>query len=210
MAKKKASKKASTTASTTASTKASTKPAKKPVGQAPTKPAAPVAPASDAVGPGVGQPAPAFEMADQSGRVHRLSDYLGRWVVLYFYPRDLTPGCTTEACEFRDALPSFGEGGEGGAVVLGVSTDDAASHDRFRSKHALPFDLLADIGHSVCEAYGVWREKNMYGRKILGVVRTTFLIDPRGVVARRWDKVKAEGHANEVLHALQALRTTGV
>ena len=147
-----------------------------------------------------GKKAPAFALKDQNGNAHALRDYAGKPVVLYFYPKDDTPGCTTQACRFRDALPAFTKGK---AVVLGVSPDDESSHAKFATKHDLNFTLLADPGAKVCEKYGVWQEKSMYGRTYMGVVRTTFLIGPDGKVVRRWDKVKVPGHAQDVLAALR-------
>jgi peroxiredoxin Q/BCP len=146
-----------------------------------------------------GHPAPAFLLPDQSGKTHQLKDYRGRWVVLYFYPRDNTPGCTKQACQFRDANTPLERAG---AVVLGVSPDDQTSHAKFRGKYDLPFDLLADAERQVCQAYGVWQEKTLYGRKHMGVVRTTYLIDPKGNVAHRWDKVKVAQHDEHVLEQL--------
>ncbi|HEX7008662.1 MAG TPA: thioredoxin-dependent thiol peroxidase [Phycisphaeraceae bacterium] len=148
----------------------------------------------------VGRAAPAFALKDQSGRSHRLADYRGKWVVLYFYPKDDTPGCTTEACQFRDLEQKIQAQG---AAVLGVSPDDESSHRKFADKFSLPFPLLADPGADVCRRYGVWQEKTNYGRTYMGVVRTTYLIDPKGKVAHRWDKVKADGHAQAVLASLQ-------
>ncbi len=154
-----------------------------------------------------GQPAPAFALPDQEGKPHELRDYRGRRVVLYFYPKDDTSGCTAEACQFRDQLPDFTKIN---AVVLGVSPDDTRSHAKFAAKHDLNFTLLADEMDAsdtplACEAYGVWQEKSMYGNTFMGVVRTTYLIDRKGTVARRWDKVKVPGHADEVLEAVKAL-----
>jgi len=146
-----------------------------------------------------GKAAPAFYLPDQAGNKHRLSQYKGRWVVLYFYPKDSTPGCTTEACDFRDAQ---GDLQKRDAVVLGVSPDPEASKAKFAGKHDLNFPILADAGAQVCEKYGVWQEKSMYGRTFMGVVRTTYLIAPSGKVARRFDKVKVKGHADAVLAAL--------
>ena len=146
--------------------------------------------------------APAFTLADQSQQRHRLADYRGQWVVLYFYPRDNTPGCTKEACAFRDSLDQLTQRG---AVVLGVSPDDEASHEKFANKFELSFPLLADHEAKVCQKYGVWQEKNNYGRKSMGVVRTTYLIDPQGKVAHRWDKVKVADHHAHVLAKLDEL-----
>ncbi len=150
-----------------------------------------------------GKTAPAFNLKDQAGKAHRLSHYRDKWVVLYFYPKDDTPGCTTEACGFRDDLSKFKRAG---AVVLGVSPDDEASHQKFIDKFDLPFDLLADTDKQIVTKYGVWQEKSNYGRKYMGVVRTTYLIDPKGKVAHRWDKVKVTGHVDAVLEKVKELR----
>lgn len=151
-----------------------------------------------------GRKAPAFRLKDQNGDTHALSDYAGRPVVLYFYPKDDTPGCTTETCEFRDALPTF-ESSQ--AVVLGASILDQASKAKFAAKHNVTFPLLADEDNAVSEAYGVWQEKSQYGRTYWGIVRTTYLIGGDGRVVRRWDKVKVEGHAAEVLAAVKELES---
>ena len=149
-----------------------------------------------------GRKAPAFTLKDQDGKTHTLSDYEGRPVVLYFYPKDDTPGCTVEACAFRDNLPKFKPGK---AAILGVSILDEKSKAKFAAKHDLNFPLLADADHAVAEAYGAWQERSMYGRKYMGVARVTYLIGPDGKVAQRWDKVKPDGHAEEVLAAVNAL-----
>lgn len=149
--------------------------------------------------PTVGSKAPAFTLPDDAGRTVSLRDLLGRKVVLYFYPKDDTSGCTTQACEFRDNWRAVQRAG---AVVLGVSPDDVASHQKFKAKHDLPFPLLADEDHTVAERYGVWGEKSMYGRKYFGILRTTFLIDETGRVRRIFERVKPKGHAAEVLAAL--------
>jgi peroxiredoxin Q/BCP len=146
-----------------------------------------------------GRKAPAFTLNDQTGKTHRLSDYEGRQVVLYFYPKDDTPGCTTETCAFQSNLPKFKAGK---AVVLGVSILDERSKAKFAAKHGITFPLLADAEHAVAEKYGVWQEKIRYGRKYMGIVRTTYLIGTDGKVQRRWDKVKVDEHAQEVLDAL--------
>ena len=155
--------------------------------------------------PTAGERAPEFTLrgVDGSGEEVevRLADLRGRRVVLYFYPKDDTSGCTTQACAIRDAWPDFGETD---AVVLGASPDDLDSHRRFRSKHDLPFTLLADPDHRLAEAYGVWKEKSMYGRKYMGVERTTFLIDADGTIARVFPRVKPKDHAEEVLAALES------
>ncbi len=148
-----------------------------------------------------GKAAPAFRLADQHGNKHRLSQYKGQWVVLYFYPKDNTPGCTTQACGFRDNEAQLQARG---AVVLGISPDDEKSKAKFAGKYDLNFPVLADEGAKVCSKYGVWQEKSMYGRTYMGVVRTTFLIDPKGKVAQRFDKVKVKGHTEAVLRALDA------
>ena len=149
-----------------------------------------------------GKKAPAITLKDQNGKTHRLSDYEGRPLVLYFYPKDDTPGCTTEACAFRDLLPRFKTSQ---AAVFGISILDEASKQRFAQKHELNFPLLADADHAVADKYGVWQKRSLYGRSFMGVARTTYLIGPDGKVARRWDKVKVAGHADEVLAAVKAL-----
>ena len=146
-----------------------------------------------------GKQAPDFELASDSEERVRLSDFRGRTVVLYFYPRDDTPGCTTQALGLRDV---YGELQERGATVLGVSPDTAASHGKFREKHGLPFPLLADPDHQVAELYGVWVEKNLYGKKSMGIKRSTFVIDEAGNVAKAMRGVSPDGHADKVLAAL--------
>jgi peroxiredoxin Q/BCP len=148
-----------------------------------------------------GKKAPAFALKDQHGDKQSLASYAGKSVVLYFYPKDDTPGCTAESCAFRDNLPKFKAGK---AVVLGVSILDEKSKAKFAEKYSLTFPLLADADHAVAEKYGVWQEKSRYGRKYMGIVRTTYLIGPDGKVVRRWDNVKVEGHAEEVLAAVEA------
>ena len=149
-----------------------------------------------------GKKAPAFSLPDQAGRRHALADYAGQPVILYFYPKDDTPGCTRESCAFQDNLPKFKKSQ---AAVLGVSVLNSASKAKFAAKYGLTFPLLADEDHAVMEKYGVWQEKSMYGKKYMGVARTTYLIGPDGKVAKRWDGVKVDGHAEEVLAAVQAL-----
>jgi thioredoxin-dependent peroxiredoxin len=151
----------------------------------------------------VGQIAPDFSLQDQEGHVRSLADARGSWVVVYFYPRDDTPGCTKEACAFRDDLPRF----QGlNALVWGVSADDAQAHQKFARKFDLNFPLLVDPGKTMLEAYGAWVEKSMYGKAYMGVQRITYLIDPEGKVARAWPKVKPEEHAEEVAAALTELQ----
>jgi peroxiredoxin Q/BCP len=149
-----------------------------------------------------GDRAPAFTLTADSGKKVRLSDLKGAPVVLYFYPKDDTPGCTTEACGFRDRSKELKQHG---AVVLGVSPDSIESHQKFRDKFKLNFPLLADPDHKVAEKYGAWREKNMYGKKSMGIQRSTFLIDASGKVAKLWKRVKADGHDAQVLEALGEL-----
>ena len=149
-----------------------------------------------------GQKAPAFSLNDQAGVKHRLSDLAGRPVVLFFYPKDDTPGCTIEACEFRDSLPDFDARK---AAVFGISILDEASKRKFADKHELTYPLLADADHAIAEKYGVWQEKSLYGKTSMGIVRTTYLIGADGKVAKRWDKVKVEGHAGDVLAAVESL-----
>tara|TARA_R110001592_G_scaffold36141_4_gene122013 strand:+ start:136 stop:621 length:486 start_codon:yes stop_codon:yes gene_type:complete len=152
--------------------------------------------------PEPGQAAPAFTGVTNDGEKVRLSQYKGKFVVLYFYPKDNTPGCTVEAKAFRDALEELDAAG---AVVLGVSPDSVASHCKFIARFELNFPLIADEDQAIAEKYGVWVEKNMYGKKYMGVQRATFLIDPKGKVAATWPKVKADGHAEQVLKTLTEL-----
>ena len=152
--------------------------------------------------PAAGDPAPEFALADENGVVHRLSDQRG-WTVVYFYPKDDTPGCTVEACAFRDATDDLVAAG---ATVWGISPDDAASHGRFRAKFQLTFPLLSDEDHATAEAYGAWVEKTNYGRTYMGIQRSTFLVAPDGRIAHAWPKVKAQGHAEDVLRTLAAAR----
>jgi peroxiredoxin Q/BCP len=149
-----------------------------------------------------GRKAPAFSLPDQEGRTHRSKDYAGRPLILYFYPKDDTPGCTKEACAFRDALPDFKKGK---TAVLGVSVLDAASKAKFARKHKLNFPLLADPEHEVADRFGAWQKKSLYGRTYMGVARMTYLIGPDGKVVRRWDNVKVDGHADDVLRAVDEL-----
>ena len=147
----------------------------------------------------IGTQAPSFALPDQNGRVHTLEEYRGKKVVLYFYPKDNTPGCTKQACAFGELYPQFTEKG---AVVLGVSKDSVASHKKFAEKYGLPFPLLSDEGLEVIRAYDVWQEKNMYGKKTMGVVRTTYLIDESGVIVRAFGKVKAAENPQQMLDML--------
>lgn len=145
-----------------------------------------------------GDKAPAFKSVNQDGKAVKLSDFKGKRLALYFYPKDDTPGCTKEACSFRDADAVYREKG---ITVLGVSIDDEKKHQKFISKYQLPFDLLADTDKSIVEAYGVWGEKSMYGKKYMGIFRKTFLIDEKGKIVKIFDKVDVSKHADEVLAA---------
>ena len=149
-----------------------------------------------------GKKAPAFTLKDQTGKVHRLSEYEGRPVVLYFYPKDDTPGCTKESCDFQSNLPKFKPTK---AAVLGVSILDEKSQAKFADKYGLTFPLLADPEHEVAEKYGVWQKKSRYGRSYMGIARTTYLIGPDGKVQKRWDNVKVDGHVDEVTDAVSAV-----
>jgi thioredoxin-dependent peroxiredoxin len=150
----------------------------------------------------IGEPAPDFSLPDADGREVTLSEFRGQPVVIYFYPRDDTPGCTKQACGIRDAWSEFTEAG---AAVLGISPDDVGSHARFRDKHDLPHTLLADPDTEVIRAYGAWGKRKMYGRQYEGVIRSTVIVDAEGTVAARWPKVRPKEHADEVLAALSDL-----
>ena len=149
-----------------------------------------------------GASAPAFTLPDQNGKHHSLKDFKGQWVVLYFYPKDMTPGCTTEACNFRDEFPAFEKLN---AFILGVSKDSVQRHDKFAQKYELPFTLLSDEKGDMINAYGAWKEKSMYGRTFMGILRSTYLIDPQGKIARVYAKVKVKEHAAEILADLDEL-----
>ncbi|HEX2043426.1 MAG TPA: thioredoxin-dependent thiol peroxidase [Acidimicrobiales bacterium] len=146
-----------------------------------------------------GDPAPPFSLPDQDGRTVSLADFAGRRAIIYFYSADDTPGCTKEACQFNDNLATFATAD---VAVVGISRDDASRHTRFREKYGLRFPLLTDADHSVTERYGAWGEKTMYGRKTVGVIRSTFLVDEDGKVAKAWYNVRADGHAAKVLAEL--------
>lgn len=147
----------------------------------------------------IGQPVPEFTLEASGGQEISLSDYRGKKVVLYFYPKDSTPGCTQEACDFRDSSAAYEQKG---AVVLGISPDPVKSHDKFAQKYELSFPLLSDPDHAVAEAFGVWQLKKMYGKEYEGIVRSTFLIDEEGILIKAWNKVKVKGHTEEVFAAL--------
>jgi peroxiredoxin Q/BCP len=153
--------------------------------------------------PQPGDQAPEVALPDETGAIHRLSDRAGSWTVVYFYPKDDTPGCTTEACSFRDLHAEF-QGA--GAEIWGISPDGSGSHAAFRAKYGLPFTLLSDPDHAVADAYGAWREKTNYGKTYMGIARSSFLVDPDGRIARTWATVKADGHAEQVREALAAAR----
>jgi peroxiredoxin Q/BCP len=150
----------------------------------------------------IGKRAPAFTLQDQDGEKVKLSDYAGRWLVLYFYPRDDTPGCTIEACDFTAGIKRFGKLG---ASVVGVSPDSPESHAKFAAKHELELTLLSDPGHATMAKYGAWGEKTLYGKKSQGVIRSTVMIDPAGKIAHHWRKVQAKGHAEKVREKLAEL-----
>ena len=150
----------------------------------------------------VGDKAPAFKLKNQDGELISLSDLKEKPVVLYFYPKDDTPGCTKEACNFRDEFPKFGKMK---AEIIGISTDSVDSHKKFADKYNLPFNLLADEKKEIVEKYGVWKEKNMYGRKYMGIERTTFIIDANGKISKIFPKVKVDDHNKEVMDALKEL-----
>lgn len=149
----------------------------------------------------IGDKAPDFRLPDQNGRIHELKDYRGKKLILYFYPKDNTPGCTKQACGFRDLYPHFQEKG---VEVLGVSRDTVASHKRFEEKFGLPFPLLADPEKEVLQAYDVWKEKTNYGKTAMGIVRTTYLIDENGIILKADDKVKAAENPKDMLEGLDA------
>ena len=147
-----------------------------------------------------GKPAPDFALIDDTGALRRLADYRGKSVILYFYPKDDTPGCTTEACNFRDDYSAYQLAN---VQILGVSPDSVSSHQKFKSKYTLPFPLLADEGHKVCIAYGVWGPKKMMGREYEGVLRTTFLIDANGIISKVYENVKPSEHSSELLAVIK-------
>lgn len=148
----------------------------------------------------VGELAPSFSLPDHTGKTTSLADFLGTWVVLYFYPKDDTPGCTKEACDFRDAASPIKSAN---AIVLGISADNSKSHTKFREKFSLPFPLLVDTDKIVCEAYGVWKKGSMFGKNFMGIERATFVIDPAGKIAKMYPKVKVEGHVADILNFLR-------
>ncbi len=150
-----------------------------------------------------GEKAPDFTLPDQNGNNVSLSDFKGKWVVLYFYPKDMTPGCTTEACNFQAALPNFQNLN---AVILGISKDSVERHKKFAEKYGLQFSLLSDAESNVCETYGIWQKKKLYGREYMGINRSTFIIDPQGKIAKVYPKVKVKTHDQEVFEDLKSLQ----
>lgn len=151
----------------------------------------------------IGEIAPDFSLPDQDGNQHTLSNYRGQWVVLYFYPKDDTPGCTTEACTIRDNMPRFDTIQ---AKIFGISADSIQSHQKFTTKFTLNFPLLADIDHAVCEAYAVWKPKKLFGKEFLGVMRSSFIINPEGKIVKIYEKVDPDVHAQELLQDLAELQ----
>lgn len=146
------------------------------------------------------QKAPSFSLLNEKSELINLEDYKGKNVILYFYPKDMTPGCTTEACDFRDAHEDFSDLN---AVILGVSMDDASRHTKFIEKHGLPFSLLVDADHQVAESYGVWTLKKNFGKEYMGIERTTFLINEEGIIEKEWRKVRVKNHIEDVLNYLK-------
>ncbi|AMV09821.1 MULTISPECIES: thioredoxin-dependent thiol peroxidase [Geobacillus] len=153
----------------------------------------------------IGQPAPDFTLPASNGKMVSLSDFRGRYVVLYFYPKDMTPGCTAEACDFRDRHAQFAELN---AVILGVSTDSLKRHEAFIEKYELPFLLLSDEQHKVAELYGVWKKKKNFGKEYMGIERSTFIIAPDGTLAKEWRGVKVKGHVDEALAEVARLASS--
>lgn len=150
-----------------------------------------------------GKKAPSFTAVDDNGKKVSLKDFAGKKVVLYFYPKDMTPGCTTEACDFRDSMTKLKRKK---VAVLGVSRDSQARHEKFRDKYDLNFPLLVDEDGKICEKYGVWQEKSLYGKKFMGIVRSTFIIDSEGKIAKHYPKVKVKGHVDQILEDLTEIK----
>ncbi|EFM10255.1 alkyl hydroperoxide reductase/ Thiol specific antioxidant/ Mal allergen [Paenibacillus curdlanolyticus YK9] len=155
----------------------------------------------------VGKPAPAFTLEGSGGKPVSLGDYIGKKVILFFYPKDMTTACTQEACDFRDAHVAL-KGRN--TVILGISMDDTARHGKFIAKYDLPYELLTDAEHAVCELYGVWQLKKLYGREYMGIVRSTFLIDEQGVLVQEWRNLKVKGHVDNVVAAIAAAESAKV
>ena len=150
-----------------------------------------------------GSSVPQFSLPDQDGKIHNINDYKGQWVIIYFYPKDMTPGCTTEACNFQEALPDFNTIN---AVIFGISKDSVERHKKFADKYNLHFRLLSDENNDVCEQFGVWQQKKLYGKEFMGIVRSSFLINPEGKIAKVYPKVKVKEHHAEILEDLKVLQ----
>ncbi|WP_046176708.1 thioredoxin-dependent thiol peroxidase [Domibacillus indicus] len=150
----------------------------------------------------IGKPAPVFTLPDQAGSMVNLADFKGKNIILYFYPKDMTPGCTAEACDFRDQYSAFAQYN---TVIIGISPDPAARHQKFIEKHGLPFTLLADEKQEAAESYGVWTLKKNFGKEYMGIERSTFLINKEGIVVKEWRKVRVKGHVEETLSAVKGL-----
>ncbi len=151
----------------------------------------------------IGNSIPQFSLPDQNNKIHNINDYKGQWIVIYFYPKDLTPGCTTEACNFQEALPDFSSTD---AVVFGISKDSVKQHKKFANKYNLQFSLLSDENSNVCEQFGVWQKKSMYGKEYMGIVRSTFIVNPEGKIIKVYPKVKVKEHHKEILNDLKELK----
>ena len=151
----------------------------------------------------IGKSVPQFSLPDQNGKVHNINDYKGQWVIVYFYPKDLTPGCTAEACNFQESLPDFNSID---AIVLGVSKDSVDKHKKFADKYNLQFSLLSDENSDVCEQFGVWQKKSLYGKEYIGIVRSTFLVNPEGKIVKVYPKVNVKEHHTEILNDLKELK----
>lgn len=151
----------------------------------------------------IGNSVPQFSLPDQDGKIHDIKDYKGQWVIIYFYPKDLTPGCTTEACNFQEVLPDFNSID---AVIFGISKDSVKQHKKFANKYNLQFSLLSDENSNICEQFGVWQKKSMYGKEYMGIVRSTFIINPEGKIVKVYPKVKVKEHHTEILNDLKELK----
>ena len=151
----------------------------------------------------IGKSVPQFSLPDQDGKIHNIKDYKGQWVIIYFYPKDLTPGCTTEACNFQEALPDFNSID---AVIFGISKDSVKQHKKFANKYNLQFSLLSDENSDVCEQFGVWQKKSMYGKEYMGIARSTFIVNPDGKIVKVYPKVNVKEHHSEILNDLKELK----
>jgi peroxiredoxin Q/BCP len=151
----------------------------------------------------IGKSIPQFSLPDQDGKIHNIKDYKGKWVIIYFYPKDLTPGCTTEACNFQEALPDFNSID---AVIFGISKDSVKQHKKFANKYNLQFSLLSDENSDVCEQFGVWQKKSMYGKEYMGIARSTFIVNPAGKIVKVYPKVNVKEHHSEILNDLKELK----